>query len=78
MECEGHILARNLHSAEGEGGELPLLTWNTGSENKWEIYFITQVQFVSSTDSFLSIWDKTLRKEREVEMQFNSDAQPSG
>lgn len=51
----------------------PLLQWNTGLENKWEIYFITQVQSLSLNDSSLSIWKKALKMEREVEMQFNFD-----
>jgi hypothetical protein len=49
-----------------------------GWDNKWEIYFITEVLSVSSTDSFLPIWNKTLRKKREVEIQFNFDVQTSG
>jgi hypothetical protein len=42
--------------------ELPILEQNTGLENKWQIYFITQVQSLLLTDSFLSIWNKALKK----------------
>jgi hypothetical protein len=58
------MFARTLHSTEGQGreywdgGDLPLLEWNTGLENKWEIYFITQVQSLLLNDSSLSIWKK--------------------
>jgi hypothetical protein len=44
-----------------DGGDLPLLEWNTGLENKWEIYFITQVQSLLLNDSSLSIWKKLRR-----------------
>jgi hypothetical protein len=53
-----------LHSTEGpgkeywDGGDLPLLEWNTGLGNKWKIYFITQVQSLLPNDSSLSIWKK--------------------
>jgi hypothetical protein len=53
-----------LHSTGGhgkeywDGGDLPVPEWNTGLENKWEIYFITQVQSLLLNDSSLSIWKK--------------------
>jgi hypothetical protein len=41
------------------------------------IYFITEVQSLLLTDSFLPIWNESLRKKHEVEIRFNSEVQIS-